>query len=450
MKVRTIVAASCFALCTEPAVGGGFALHNQSASGLGNAFAGAVVATEDASTIFYNPAGLTRLSRRQAVVTGFAVVPSFKFSDRGSTPAAAQPPGSIGGNGGDGGDFAFIPNAYLSWQLTSNIFAGVGFGSHFGLKTEYDSDWVGRFHAIKSELRAPTVNPSIAYKMDSVSLGLGISYQRVDAELTNAVNYSGAVAQAAPALIGAGVCPNVTACIAGLTAGNGEGGAKVQGDDGSWGWNVGAIFELNSNTQLGVAYRSSIRHKLAGDVAFSGRPVNFTAVPALAAAVADSDITANVKLPAFASLGVAHRLSKHWQLLASVDWTDWSSIQSLAIVRSNGQVLNTLELKWKDAWRVGLGLNYSGIERWTFRFGIAFDESPITDPLRSPRLPDSDRLWMAVGAQYKWNAFAFDAGYLHEFFRDSTSNLTDAGRGNLIGRYKARADVLGAQLRFDF
>ena len=161
----------------------------------------------------------------------------------------------LGGNGGDAGDWAFVPNAYLSWQLNDRWFVGVGLNAPFGLKTEYDADWVGRFHAIESEIKTINVNPSVAFKLsDQVSLGVGVSWQRAEATLTKAVNYAAIAASVGGA-----------AAAAALTAaGQNQGTVKVEADDDSWGWNVGALFNLWPNTRIGIAYRSQVEHDLSG------------------------------------------------------------------------------------------------------------------------------------------------------------------------------------------
>jgi long-chain fatty acid transport protein len=170
-----LTAAGLAALGSQNAHAAAFALMEQNASGLGNAYAGQAAAAEDASTIFFNPAGMTYIKGRQAVGAFHLIKPSSEFNDEGSTSPVAP----TGGDGGDAGDLAFVPNAYLSWEIVPDkIWLGIGLGAPFGLKTEYDDDWVGRFHAVKSDLKTININPSIAWKVaDGVSLGTGINLQ---------------------------------------------------------------------------------------------------------------------------------------------------------------------------------------------------------------------------------------------------------------------------------
>lgn len=431
---------------TQGAAASGFQLMEQNASGLGNAYAGAAAAAEDASTVFFNPAGMSRLGGRQVVVVGHVIKPSARFNNTGSTAAAGG--FTTGPNGGDAGDYTFVPNAYLTWQVDPKWTAGVGINVPFGLTTDYDTNWVGRFHALRSDLVTVNVNPSLAYKInDRFSVGFGVNWQRAEAELTKAVNYSFVAAAAG---------------VPGVPAGT-EGTNRISGNDTAWGYNFGALFDLTSQTRVGLTYRSAIGFKLGGTVTYAGRPAALQAalgVPALAAQIGDGPVTADLKLPATASAAFKHSLNARWDLLADVTWTQWSSFKSLVVVRTGGPVLENTPENWRDTWRVGVGINYHADQQWTYRAGVAYDQSPVPEEYRTPRIPDQDRLWFALGAQYKVSrAGALDVGYAHIFVRDPVINATGApalstahvlGRGALVGNYDSKIDIVSVQYRHSF
>jgi long-chain fatty acid transport protein len=435
--------AAALAAVANTAGASAFQLLEQSASGLGNAYAGQGASAQDASTVFFNPAGMTKLPGRNAVGALNAIKPSAKFTNTASTVAPLQT--SLGGNGGDAGDWALVPNAYLSWQLTPQLFVGVGVNAPFGLKTEYDPAWVGRFHAIESELKTVNVNPSVAWKVsEMLSIGGGINYQRADATLSNAVNYSAAAFGAG----GAGL-------LAAIGGPGQEGIAQVKGDDSAWGYNLGIMVDLGPNTRIGAAYRSSVKYTIEGDVTFSNRPA------LLAGGIPNGPVRADIKLPATASVNLFQKFGPRWELLADVSWTDWSTLKSLDIFRTNGVLLSTTPLNWKDTWRVGVGANYLVNDLWTLRFGTAYDQSPVPDADRTPRIPDQDRVWLAIGAQYRLSKqLAFDFGYAHLFVKDASVNLCPppqaatpacAGKNNLVGNYNSnKVDILSAQVRYAF
>jgi long-chain fatty acid transport protein len=457
-----VVAAAAGATFAGQAGAAGFAIGTQNASGLGNAYAGASATAEDASTIFYNPAGLTRLPGRQAVGSLNALKPEIKFSsDSSRTTLPPLITTGLTNNGGDGGDWGFVPGGYLSWQLTPNLWAGVGVNAPFGLKTEWESNWVGRFHSIKSEVLTININPSLAWKVNEMfSVAAGVNAMYIDAELTSAVDYS-AIATTLPggpaanltALATPGVCPGAVTGVSPLVGGgsNCEGVAKVKGDDWGWGWNLGAMINLSPETRIGLAYRSTVTQKLGGDVSFSNRP----GTAAFAAAVPNSGVSAEIKLPDMFSVGVSHAFGQ-FQVLADYTWTGWDSIQDLTIVRSSGATLNNTPLRFKNSWRAGLGVNYQLTGEWKLRFGTAYDKTPVQDEFRTPRLPDESRWWLAVGAQWRFSKQgALDFGYAHEFVDDASSQLLSATppaapQGNLYGTYKANVNILGVQVRYDF
>jgi long-chain fatty acid transport protein len=441
--IRLSVEAALAAMASG-ASAAGFQLMEQNASGLGNAYAGQGASAQDASTIFFNPAGMTYLPGKNVVGAINAIRPSAQFSNTTSTLAPLQT--SLGGNGGDAGDWAFVPNAYFSWQLNSQLFVGLGLNAPFGLKTEYDPAWVGRFHAIESELKTININPSIAFRVNNVvSLGAGVSYQKADATLTNAVNYSAAA-------FGAG-----GVALLGAIGGAGkEGVAKVEGDDWAWGYNFGAMFDISPDTRAGVAYRSSTSYKISGTVAFSNRPA------LLAGGLPDGPVTADITLPATASVNLFHKINPQWELLADLSWTEWSRLKTLNIVRSTGALLATTPLNWRDTWRVGVGANYNINNAWTLRVGTAYDQSPVPDADRTPRIPDQDRVWLAIGAQYRLSKqAAIDFGYAHLFVKDGSVNLCNAaqaaanpaacaGKNNLVGTFQNDVNILSTQLRYTF
>src|SRR5882672_1710669 len=217
----SLAVAGAFAGGASQAHASAFALIEQSATGLGNSYAGGAAAAEDASTIFYNPAGMSLLPGGMQVSAGLALINlSAKFSNSSSTAPAGI--ASLGGNGGDAGDLSAVPNVYFAMDVAPNWKAGVGVSVPFGLKTEYDPTWMGRFQAIKSDISTLNVNPSVSYKLDDkMSFGFGLNYQQIDAELSRAV------------VIGA----------------NTETVATVKGKDTSWGFNVGAMFQPTPDTR---------------------------------------------------------------------------------------------------------------------------------------------------------------------------------------------------------
>jgi long-chain fatty acid transport protein len=426
-KKRVIAAAIGAAAFTAAGTAGaaGFAIGVQNASGLGNANSGQAAAAEDASTIWYNPAGMSNLPGKQVVGAINVINTSVKFTNNGST----TPTGAIStaGSGGDAGGWAAIPVGYLSWQLGPQLWLGLGVNSPFGLKTEWDDGWVGQYHAINSEVLTVNINPAVAFKVnETISLGVGVNAQYLDADLSSR-----------------------TFTALGSPLG------EIKADGWAWGWNVGAMFTISPATRIGVTYRSELKYDLEGDVTFTQVPA------ALAALFPNGGVTADIKLPAMASLALWQKIDR-WEILADYTYTWWDSIQALSIYRTNGTGLSNTPLNFKNSWRVGVGANYQINNEWKLRFGTAYDTTPVQDQFRTPRLPDQNRWWLAIGAQWAFSKQgALDFGYAHEFVDDASSNLpsTDpappAGfpntpKGALIGTYKSSVNIFGIQIRYSF
>jgi long-chain fatty acid transport protein len=401
-----IAVAAALAGFATGAVAGGFAIGTQSGSGTGNAFAGGAAAADDASVAWFNPAAMTLLPGKQVAGALHMLKPSFKFENTAST----SPQGS--GEGGDGGDWAYVPNAFFTMAINPNLSFGVALNVPFGLKTDYDNGWRGQFTALKSEIKTVNINPSVAFKLSpTVSLGVGVSVQTIEAELTNSAGPAG---------------------IATLSA-----------DDMSYGFNVGILFQPAAGTRIGAHYRSKISYELEGTVAFS------VATPG------NGNVRADLEVPDSFSLSIFQTVGSNWELMGDLTWTGWSSVQQLQIIRTSGPgsgtTLNTLQFQWDDTWRYGVGANYKMNPQTKLRFGVAFDESPTNDRTRSPRLPDEDRTWLAFGVQWKPSKTGIlDVGYAHEFIKDAKVDNSQGAAGRLVGTFKNKVDIFSVQFSQSF
>jgi len=415
----------------------GFAIIEQSVTGLGSAFAGSAAVAEDASTIFFNPAGLTYLSHSQLAAGLNLINPEADFHDQGSNaPALSGLP--LGGIDDDGGKLAVVPNLYYAHRLNDSTVAGIGINAPFGLVTDYSDNWVGRYNAIKSDLKTININPSIAFKAnEKLSLGFGVDLQYIDLELTQAVDFGT-------------ICAVASAPCAAPLANDGK--AKVTADDWSWGYNLGLIYQATEATRVGIAYRSKISHNLTGKGVFSV-PSNAQTVASLAG-FTNGHISGGVTLPENLSLAIHHQVNKQWAIMADASWTRWSRFQDLTISSTDSSRLNSSkEEKWDNTMRYGLGLTYSYNDKWTFRSGIAYDETPISDQYRTPRIPGNDRKWVSLGASYKASEkLTIDAGYTHLFVSNTrvSDHTTDTLSHTLIGEYDASVDILSVQMRWIF
>jgi long-chain fatty acid transport protein len=401
----------------------GFALIEQSASGMGNAFAGGGAVAEDASTIYFNPAGMTYIEGTQLAGALHLIKPTAEFNNNGSLPGGGPRP--LGGSGGDAGDLAFVPNAYFKMDFNDNIKLGIGVNAPFGLKTEYDNGWIGRFQALKSEVKTVNINPAIAFKVnDQLSLGFGVSAMWAQATLTRALNLGAA-----------------------------ESDVHIKGEDWGYGYNFGAIYQVTPDTRIGVAYRSKIDQHLEGE---SKSP--FTGLNALPNRTPNADVTASIALPENLSVSAFSRVNDTWDVMGDVTWTHWSRFKELNILRANGSVLALTPENWENTMRYSVGVNYHYSDAIKLRAGLAYDEEAIKDQFRTARIPGNDRKWLSLGAGWKVTPSSnLDVGYSHLFISSAKidDNQTAAivgppGNGRLTGSYDGSVDILSMQFTHNF
>lgn len=461
-RIACAMAALAFGLGASPAQAAGFQLNETSASGLGLAYAGGAAAAEDASTLWTNVAGLSRLRGGQAIAVVHLITPSIKFGNGGSVNAASQ---ALGHDGGDAGGLNVVPNLYLGAPLGGGWSAGLGVTAPWGLVTEYDGGWAGRFQALRSSIQTLNINPGVAWKPSAgFAVGLGLNWQRMLAEFTNQVNYSAALLGAAAAN---GITPGSPTfnAIAAATPGL-ESAATVKGADNAWGWNLGLLWDLNPDQRLGLHYRSAVKYRLDGSAQF----VNPTpAVPAALAptvaalaagvnraALYDTGIRSEVEIPPVANLSYFHRLDARWDLMFDAQWTGWSTIRTLTFTRDDGSVLQSTPENFENAWKLALGVNYRPGGHWLLRGGVAVDQSPVSAPWRTARLPDADRTWLAAGGQYQFGGgMTLDVGAAYVWVKKGSIDQSGdppnvPAYGRLDGSYRSHTVILSGQLVYAF
>ncbi len=427
-------AAAAVLLATAGAQGAGFAIIENSASGMGSAYASGGAAAEDASTVWFNPASMTQIKGVSIVAAMNYIAPKADFTNDGSTFADGSP---LTGPNADGGMPALIPTLYATGQLTDQVFLGISMNTPFGLGTKYDDDWVGRYHAVETDLLTININPAAAYKInDRWSVGGGISVQYVYVKLTSAIDFGG--------LMGA--------------PGTADGFGDLDGDnadDLSLGWNVGVLYTPESNTRISLAYRSKISHHVTGDADFT---VPASAAPIVSAGLfKDTGLTSDVDMPASASLSAFHSFGT-FDLMGDVTWTQWSLFKELRIKYDNAKQPDSVTTEnYQDQWRLAVGGRYHVDKTLVLRAGLAYDGKAVkNEHYRTPRIPDNDRTWVSLGLGYRFSElFGMDVGYSHLFVAETPidnefESSADPLKHRLKGNYDSSVDIFSAQLTMKF
>lgn len=443
--LKTAFAVTVF--CAATALAGraeaaGFYLQEQSVSQQGSAYAGASANPKDASTIFFNPAGLTELKESQVVGGVSVIVPTMGMSNQGSTAGPTGGPFAAYGGGGGGNPFSPtpVPSFYLAHSPNEGRFwYGLGVSSPFGLATEYDAGWFGRYDSTKSELTTINIAPVVAFKVnDSFSIGGGPNIQYAKATLENAL-------PCPPALGGL--------CVGGSFTTASDGFTRLEGDSWGVGYNFGMLFKLWDTTNIGLHYRSQMNQTVRNGV------ITIAGLPAAMGVNGTATGEAVLKQPDVASFGVAHRATDKLTLLGSYNWFGWSNFDEIRVRFDSGAPDAVTVQGYDDSYSVAFGAEWKHSDKWTFRGGMQYDQTPTTLPDRSTRTPDSDRYWASIGATFDWDDnVLIDFAASHILMKDGQIGLTKdfyTGSGldttvNITGKTDSHIDIFSLQATWRF
>ena len=452
-----MLAAALLAGIPATASASAFQILEQGPARLGTAFAGTATATGDASTAFFNPAGMAQTHGELASAGVNAILVESVFNNDGSTAgdgtALERPlPGTEDRTDTPG----YVPNFYYVRPLNQRWTFGLAVNAPFGLESDYSDDWQGRYLATHSKLRTINVNPTFAYAInDRLSVGFGIGYQRTSATLGNQIDSYNVCTNAA-ATNGLSAA-SATAYCAAAHGGPGNPAAdssvRIKGDDSDIVADLSLHWQPTPDTAIGVTWRQGGNFSLDGTANFDAS-ASCAQDPYCNGALAqlDGNIQAKVAFPDTFTVSASQALGNGLTAQGDIAWTRWSALSSIPIRNTdNGLQIEELQLKYHDTMRVAFGMTWDTGGAWTWRGGVAYDQSPQTDaPYVSPRIPDANRTWLAAGGHYAWSKNrSIDVGYAHLFVDNVSINRVSQGN-RLRGDFKAHVDIIGVQGNWRF
>jgi long-chain fatty acid transport protein len=389
------------------ALAGGFAIREQSAYGQGTSFAG-IAAGGALSGMFWNPAVMTQF-------TGI----NFESGLAGILPQAEHVPGlgtfppllALGGVD-NSGENALVPSAYASWQVNPSIWVGLSVNSPFGLAVNFPNVWAGRNYAMDSELKSYNATPSVAVRINEwLSVGAGVQIMYATANLKTGLPLP-------PAYV------------------------EIDGNGWAYGFTAGATITPWPTTQIGIGWRSALDLDIDGTL----RAVTPVGTPSASA-------TTTVKLPDIVTASIRHRVTPAVTLLGTVEWSNWSRIGQSVV--TNALLPAVVAFDYRDGWFFSAGAEYAYSDRLTFRAGLAYEITPIDDRVRTPRLPDNDRIWTSVGLSYRALASLWlDLAYTHIFVDDTPIRMVPGNPSFVgvpyIGTVNSSVDIISVGLRYRF
>jgi long-chain fatty acid transport protein len=455
--IRLLAGATAALLGSSDAEAGGFLIRAESTTGLGAAFAG-VAAGNYLSSVFSNSAGISVVEGLEAEADGMLIVTDSNISGTASFEPAppldtvfgsSVPLSFLDSNGGDYVSPAFVPAMYAGMPLSDRLKVGFGFNGPWGVVGKPDNqNWAGQFEARTSELRTYNFNPVASYQLTpTLIVGAGAQVQYADATLKSAFPNLGA-------FLALGVDPSLTPNQALVNAFGGPNpNLVIDGDDFGFGYTLGILWHPLSGTDIGLGFRSSIEHTFEGDIFVAG-----------VSALGSAKMSADLEIPEIATASLSQRVSERLTLLGTVMWTNWSDANQVVIEAKSsnpnlaavaGKPVAVLPFHWHDSWFFSGGVEYEVNERTTIRSGVAYEESPVQNPVeRSARLPDTNRIWVSIGATRNLSTtMTLNLAYSHVFFEDGSLDRTTefpVGDIRFLGDREADVDLFAVSLNIKF
>jgi long-chain fatty acid transport protein len=408
------VAVAAATLAANNAHAAGFALQEQADGLAGAAYVGIGAAAQDASTAFYNPAGMTALSRSELELGARYIGITAAFHNDGPLP-------QTGGTGGDAGMKLGAGSLYYVYPFSEALRAGISLNSPFGVGVEYPQNWAGRYFNTKDHLTTYEVNPSLAYKVaDWLSIGGGIDFVYATLGYNVALN-------------------NVLDGMA-------DGSTNLDLNDFAIGYNLGALIEPRPGTRIGLTYRSRLQFDFSGSATMSNVGPTLHAL-----GFAGDRATLQQTLPDSASLSLYQQLTSRAAVLGDLGWEHWSLLKDSTVYFSGGGV-DSINRDWHDTFRVGLGFQYALADDLRVRVGASYDSSPTSANTRQPDLPIDRQIRAGIGGEYDVTPdLAVGASYEYvDLGRNSIDVEQTPLTGTLVGHYDEYAQVVGVNARFKF
>jgi len=373
---------------------GGFYLQEQSVKAAGRAFSGEV-ADQGAESLWWNPAAIAGNPTSTAYIGASAILPSTHVRDNGTLiKRPTLPIAPVGGNA-DAKDpikNGVLPSGAVAWRLNDQFAFGLAVTSPFSFTTDYDANSWTRYTADKTKLRTIDIQPSIAFAISPmIGIGAAVNVEHSDATLSNAL-------------------PNFTPLV--------DGEQQLKGKGWDAGFTVGAQLHPSSAIDLGISYKSSIKHKLSGTVTTTGL------VAPLAGNNGTINTVAEFRTPWQITAGARLKATDRLTLNAQVVRLGWNKFDS---IRLGAPINAAIPENYRNTWSIAGGVDYMVTPKWTMRGGVQWDQTPTQNGQRDARVPDSNRVNFALGTSYKISdAITIDAAANYVKFKDATIDRVTA------------------------
>ena len=391
---------------------GGFQIneHGARAMGMGGAF---TAVANDASAIYWNPAGLTQLTGTQLMLGTTLISPMSSF--KGIAPATTEYKTE---------SQTFFPTHFFAAHNFKNgLAAGIGFTSPFGLGVKWGDNWVGKYLTLDTELKVFTISPVVAYKFsDQFSLSAGFIYSWANVTLKQKAPK--------PAILGGG-----------------ESLITLDGKDNSAiGYSFGLLYKPVPKLSLGVSFHSQIKYSFSGTATATNVP------PQAASLFPNGDISADITAPLNLAAGIAYQVDPKLLLSFDFQYVGWSSYDTLKVDFTSYSDISSAR-SYDNSFILRLGGEYQLNNNLSILAGIYYDKSPVKAEYMSPQLPEGNRLGFSVGVGYHISNQLLLSGsylYIHSSETTVTNSTQMLGPLHFNGVYNSSANLGSLTLSYSF
>lgn len=373
-------------LFDQSAMAAAFQMYELGTPIVGTAGVGQAANTSDASTAYFNPAGMGFLPGTEFMLGSQLLLPYTNFSKNSSNTIQ-------GDNGGTATVLTPGMTMFYSYNYAPCLKFGVSVTSPYGGSLNYNDGWVGRYNVQNAFFYTINMNPSLAYRFNEwFSLGVGAAVEYLSLQQTTAFPIEPLV----------------------------DGQVNVKVDDWAAGFNIGLMFSPYQSTRIGLAYRSRITHNLHGNLTF----LRIDETP---------NATTKMIMPNNLIASLAQDISPRFTLLAELGWSNWSTMRNTALHVDNLSVYTPMN--WNNTYRVGLGGQFKPSPCFTLQAGASYDSSPTTSLKRLPVLPMDKQIRIGAGVIYSIIK-PVQLGFSYEYWNLGSAHINNTtANGTLSGLY---------------
>lgn len=361
---------------------------------IGTAGSGQAALANDASTAYFNPAGMEQLETNEFMLGSQLIVPYTNFSRNRATTIS-------GDNGGEAATLTPGLDIYSVYSITSKLKLGASLTSPYGGMLNYNDGWVGRYIVQDTQFYTLDLDPVIAYQFnDKIAIGGGLVVEYANLQQTVALPLK----------------PHE------------DGQLNIKANNTDFGLMLGVLLTPTETTKIGVNYHSKITHHLKGNSSF----LRINATPATATQMIS---------PQNVVMSISQKVTDKWSLLGDVGWSNWAVMQNTFVTVLG--FTSTTPLDWKNTYRLGLGSQYQFTSNLLFQAGVSYDSSPIDTLHRLPDLPMDSQLRVGTGVIYA-PIEAIKMGFSYEYIHLGSAPINNTSfDGRLVGSYSRNiANVL--------